>query len=323
MNRRWKGFVFLDVNDDLLQTVHDLGYGLTIRKATLEELSDTQIKGSFQSWSERRGTSVFLNQRMPTPDDDNPSRAGRVLTNPEEWRHAVIECSDTTTLFWNVNMAFALSNADLRMGVICFAGNSFTMPFIEFPMLNVSNPLGAMFVHHKLPSIDDLPEIKQNISYVLENITGDFPDEIRKMLWMFTTLDNLPDSSTFKTLGYFSVIEGLLSHAPQSSDRLDSIQRQLVRNIKLLNNRLKKIDREINFSEFGGVKIETILKKLYAYRSAIAHGTDSESALSDIGKLRQNGEKADHLWVHDWVRVLTKNLLMCAVRESDLVSDLK
>ena len=94
MNEPWKGFVFLDINDDLLQGDHDLGHGLTLRKATQAEIRDRQVEASLRMWSERRGTSVFLNQRMPFPDAQ-----GSVLPNPEDWRHAVIECSDRNIFF--------------------------------------------------------------------------------------------------------------------------------------------------------------------------------------------------------------------------------
>lgn len=322
MNEPWKGFVFLDVNDDLLREDHDLGHGLMLRKATLAEIGDRPVETSFRMWSERRGTSVFLNQRMPLSKTDKVSTSGSVLPNPEEWRHAVIECSGGKILYWNVNLAFSLSSADLRMGFVSI-GNGYGTPFIEFPMLNVRNPLGAMFVEHKLPSLEDLPELKQNISYVLTNMTNEFPSEIREVIHMFTSLDNLPDSSPLKVLGYFAVIEGLLSHAPQNSDRMDSIQRQLIRNINLLNNRLRKINREIQFNDFGDTKPEKVLTKLYAYRSAIAHGNNTEKPLNDISQIRPSGEHADRLWVHDWLRNMTKKLLLGAIIEPELVSDLK
>jgi hypothetical protein len=323
MNEPWKGFVFLDVNDDLLQAPHDLGHSLTLRKATESEIRDKVIEISLRMWSERRGTSVFLNQRMPLPDADKGTQTGSVLSNPKDWRHAVIECTDTNVFYWNVNLAFSISRADLRMGLIRFEGNAIGSPYLDFPMLNIRNPLGGLFVDHKLPSFDDLTEIKQNISYVLTNMTERFPSEIREILHMFTSLDNLPDSSQFKVLGYFAVIEGLLSHAPQNSDRMESIQRQLIRNTNLLNNRLRKIDREIKFSDFGATKPENVLTKLYAYRSAIAHGNNLSSSLSDINKIRPGSQKTDPLWVHDWLRDMTKKLLLEAIVEPELVCDLK
>lgn len=324
MNEKWKGYVFLDVNNNLLQDTHDLGHGITLRKATIEEISKPDVDFSFKSWSERRGTSNFLNQRMPQ-DKDGKSLQGSPLSNPEDWRHAVIECSDENIFFWNVNLAFSLSDADLRMGFISFESGAHSAPYVEFTMLNIRNSLGAMFVDHELPSNNSLREIKDNISHVLSNVQEGFPSEIREMLALYSSLDKLPDSSFLKILGYFSVVEGLLSHCPEPSDRVDSIQRQLIRNINLLNNRLNRIGKDIDFSKFGDTNPDKILKKLYAYRSAIAHGGNLKKPISDIQKLRTGKveEYDTHLWIHDWLRGMTKKLLLAAVIEPDLVMDLK
>ena len=320
MNEQWKGFVFVDVNDNLLDEPHDLGHGLILRKATLEEIKDRQVDIVFRMWSERRG---FLNQRRQSPEDNSKPSSGSILPNPEEWRHAVIASSKNKIFFWDVNLAFSISNADLRIGLIHFENNSYSTPYPEFTMLNIRSPLGAIFVDHKLPSLDDLPELKQNLDYVLLNIQNNFPSEIREVIHIFSTLDNLADSSLFKTLGYFAVIEGLLSHPPQPSDRMDSIQKQLIRNINLLNNRLKKINREISWNDFGSTKLDKVLKKLYEYRSAIAHGGKVNTIITDISKMRPGNIKTDHLWIHDWLRALTKKLILAAIVESELVKDLK
>jgi hypothetical protein len=323
MNEPWKGFVFLDVNNDLLLEPHDLGHGLTLRRATEDELRDQTIDINFQSWSGRRGMYGFINQRMSLPDAAQGTQTGGPLPNPKDWRHAVIESADKNVFYWNVNLAFSISRADLRIGFIRFENNAQATPYLEFPMLFIRNPLGGLFVDHKLPSYNDLTEIRQNISHVLTKMTPGFPSEIREIIHLFSSLDNLPDQSQFKVLGYFSVIEGILSHAPENSDRTDSIQRQLIRNINLLNNRLKKIDREINFGEFGATKPEKVLTRLYSYRSAIAHGSNVSSSLSNIQKIRLGGQKVDHLWIHDWLRDMTKKLLLAAIVEPELICDLK
>ncbi len=321
INRPWKGFVFTDVNSNLLEKTHDLGRGLILRKATGPELSQKNVDWAFRMWSERRGSSTFLNQRMPFEDGKGVS--GSVFRNPLEWRHAVIECPEGNVLFRWVNIAFAISAADLRMGLVFFADGGESSAYIEFPMLNVRNPLGGMFVDYRLPNIDDLPEVRENLSLVLENVSAGISSEVASIIQIFLSLDNLPDSAPLKILGYFSVIEGLLSHSPQPHDRVDSIQRQLIRNINLLNNRLKKIGRAIDFTAFGEAKIEKVLGKFYGYRSAVAHGGTVEGALADIAKITAGSSKKGQLWVHDWVRNLTKKLVLAALVEPELVRDLK
>lgn len=324
MHKPWKGFVFPDVNSNLLDQPHDLGYGLTLRKATISELTERNVEWAFRMWSERRGSSVFLNQRMPFEDGKGVS--GSVLPNPSEWRHAVIECTEGDVLFWWVNVAFAISAADLRMGLVSFTDGGESSPYVEFPMLNVRSPLGAMFVDYRLPGVDDLPQIRENLSLILGNVFGGVTSkEVANVIHIFLSLDNLSDSAPLKILGYFSVIEGLLSHVPQQSDRVDSIQRQLIRNINLLNNRLRKINRGIDFSAFGQTKIENVLGKLYGYRSAVAHGGAAQGAIAEIAKAATAGapKTVDQLWIHDWVRNLTKKLILAAIVEPELVRDLK
>jgi hypothetical protein len=322
MHKPWKGYVFPDVSSNLLEETHDLGHGLILRKATVSELNERNVDWAFRMWPERRGSSIFLNQRRLF-ENNGTEVSGSILQNPLEWRHAVIECAEGNVFFWWVNVAFAISTADLRMGLVSFADGGGSSPFVEFSMLNVRNSLGGMFVDYKLPSVDDLPEIRENLSLVLESVSGGISSEVASIIQIFLSLDNLPDSAPLKILGYFSVIEGLLSHSPQPSDRVDSIQRQLIRNINLLNNRLKKIGRAIDFSAFGETKIEKVLGKLYGYRSAVAHGGSMEGSLEDIAKITGGASKKDQLWVHDWVRHLTKKLIFAAIVEPELVRDLK
>lgn len=320
MKERWKGFVFLDVHDDLLLEEHDLGCGLILRKATLEEIKDKFTKGAFNSWSERRGTSTFQAQRMPLPNADGCYR-GSTLDDNEAWRYAVVECSNKDIQFWNVNLAFSLSVADLRMGYVVFENKTTrSTPFLEFPMLNIRSRLGGMFIDHKLPSFENLTELQENIAYVHSRGEINIPPEIHNLLNMFRALDVFPDDAELKFLGYFSIIEGLLTQRPSRADSVGSIQSQLNRNISLMNDRLRMKGRELSYSEFTVDNPKTVLKKLYDYRSRIAHGGDVNKSLS---AMRIGNKCADKLWVHDWLRKTVKHLLMAAIIEPDLVMGLK
>ncbi|WP_420589783.1 hypothetical protein [Bacterioplanoides sp.] len=320
MQEKWKGLVFLDVKEDLIENDTDLGHGLLLRKATMEELSNEGSEWHFRSFSERRGTLGLLNQRLPLTGN---RPGGHPISDPSQWRHAVIECSDPNLFYWNVNIAFSIAEVDLRMGYVTLESGATSTPYLEFSMLNIRNSLGAMFVDHELPSACKVNLLKKDLNLIIPKLNMEFPSEVRKIISLYLSLDNLPDSSPFKVLGYFSVIEGLLSHSPQPEDRMDSIQRQLIRNINLLNNRLKLIDRDINFSAFGETNITKVLKLLYAYRSAVAHGGKIETPIKAISKLRQTKEETDHLWVHDWLRLMTKRLILAAIIEPELVMDLK
>jgi len=70
-------------------------------------------------------------------------------------------------------------------------------------------------------------------------------------------------------LGYFAVLESLLTHAPNPTDPYDSITRQIKKKLAVLDNRWSI---KIDYGPFGGVPAEKIWTKMYAYRSRIAHG---------------------------------------------------
>jgi hypothetical protein len=76
-------------------------------------------------------------------------------------------------------------------------------------------------------------------------------------------LKTVPHTSTIFPLGYFALLESLLTHAPEPKDIHESLTKQIMRKVKLLNNRLPK---RIDYSPFGQTPPETIWKKMYAYR---------------------------------------------------------
>lgn len=63
---------------------------------------------------------------------------------------------------------------------------------------------------------------------------------IARALRLFCDLDAVPETAPAKVLGYFSVLESLLAHAPSNTDPVDSITRQLKRNLVLLDHRMPK-----------------------------------------------------------------------------------
>lgn len=323
-HKTWLGFVFPDVNDDLLNESHDLSCGLILRKATREELSLGQVEEDFKHWTARRtGSYKFIDQRMPIVDGRTSD--GSPLKDFSQWRHAVIKCSNPSISQWWANVALSLCDHDLRLGYFQYDADEFSNPYLDFIMLNIRSPLGGRVKSKELPRYDQLSGIRRILALILNRKIDDLPEETLKMIGLFQSLDQLADTATLKVLGYFSVIEGLLSHSPEPSDRMDSIQRQLIRNINLLNNRLSENSLEIDFRKFTPTGIEKTLKKIYAYRSAIAHGGKQEDVLKDITSIYNCDipKNQESLYIHDWIRHMTKRLLMAAIIEPQLVRDLK
>ncbi|MGA8332438.1 MAG: hypothetical protein WB777_24610 [Mycobacterium sp.] len=174
------------------------------------------------------------------------------------------------------------------------------------------------------PERPDLAEIAEVVELRQALDDDQFP-EIARTIALFIEPDDLPEHSTQKFLAYFGIIESLLTHAPKPNDLVDSLTRQLTRNIVLLNNRLPD-HRKLQLDTFGGVKPENVVKKLYAYRSAAAHGGDTRD---DVGWFEQNRPPSSletnpmKLEIHLFARGMAKRLLIAAMREPQLVQDLK
>jgi hypothetical protein len=148
----------------------------------------------------------------------------------------------------------------------------------------------------------------------IENLAkGDWP-VIFSALARRAELRSAPARSLLRHLGYFIVIESLLTHAPAITDPADSISRQLQAKIPLLSHRM---ERPVPFEEFDdNADPVTLLKALYQYRSSIAHGAPPE--FSGKGRVLVSGER-----VGRFLEVTTRRLLRQAVLEPRLVTDLK
>ncbi len=126
-------------------------------------------------------------------------------------------------------------------------------------------------------------------------------------------LKALQHDSPLRFLGYFAVLESLLTHPPKPSDPYDSITRQVKKKIALLNNRWNP---RIDYGPFGGLKPDAVWAKMYAYRSRLAHGgkADFSRELARLG----NHEQALKL-----IKETVKAVIRQALVEPRLLLDLR
>jgi hypothetical protein len=88
-------------------------------------------------------------------------------------------------------------------------------------------------------------------------------------------LKDLPHFSPLQILGYFAILESVLTHQPRPDDRYDSLTRQITNKLALLNRRWNPA---FDYRPLGGASDEKIWPLMYAYRSAIAHGVKLDFA---------------------------------------------
>lgn len=148
----------------------------------------------------------------------------------------------------------------------------------------------------------------------LHNALADDFNFIKEALAVFNDLHRVTDSSNLKAIGYFSVIEALVTHAPRLSETLDSISHQIRGKLILLS---KRFARSINTCDmFGDIRQDKLWSKLYEYRSWIAHGR-RPSFEGQLSVLKNSDNVASFL------DLVCKQLLILSFMEPDLVRDLR
>lgn len=153
-----------------------------------------------------------------------------------------------------------------------------------------------------------------NVAGLLAGVEARHP-EIGRSVHMFWILGgNDPTVDRLTVLGYFMVIESLLTHRPDPKDPTDSIGRQIRSKMKLLGNRMASA---LDYRVFSEVEVGKVWSLLYDYRSALAHGGLPDFKSGKLQRLR------DEQTVILFLQTACRRLLRQAVIEPSLCADLK
>ncbi|MFN7954787.1 MAG: hypothetical protein U0610_23885 [bacterium] len=249
---------------------------------------------------------LFWEEQWPRPDGDV-----RIL--PEaEWRYFVIAYDGTNTTMAVLEVAFDLLPSELEVG---------------FSILNARGAGGIVWNGPRLFHV--LDNGIRDPSFCIDVTTSDvdllarfYPhlceaDEarahIRRQAARLGHLKCLPHDSPLRFLGYFAILEGLLTHNPKPGDPHDSITRQVNSKVALLNNRWQS---KLDYSAFGGAMPATIWKKMYAYRSEVAHGGEPQFK----GELACLGSATSAL---NLLKATVKSVLRYGLEDPQLLRDLR
>lgn len=241
----------------------------------------------------------------------------------KNWRYWVIEYPEIN-MSDAVPLALALSKLDLTILFSAAYTGIKTITGKEVAGV-VSNQLKTLnfFYNTQFDKLENKPINETDISEINTlfysitkfNKNKDNYEFIDKALQDYLNLQNIPEKSIYRILGYFSILELLLtSYKPNEN----SINNQLQTKINLVNNQAKN---SINFREYFGDAdtntLEIIIAKLYKYRNDIAHGNKS-----DFEK-KLNIFKNKRSYIKEFLRDLTKNVLIFAIEKPELILDLK
>ncbi len=323
-----RAIIFNDVDEDLLSQSHDIGFGWTLRKATPEELQNHQFRFNSESWAKRRGWNHGFPPQLQVWEEIQDEIPDHIYNRPPESeeellkiaRVMVLEANDTSDINeFTLQNALAICDAELRIGISFNTNGSISTRHPTFPNFQVQNSLYTGFNNYKRPSLICIQDIKDTVELFSKQIPVNFINSIS----LFRSLDYLPDYTPMKILGYFTVMESILTHKPDPNDPTDSISRQLKHNLKFVNGRLNSCGRSLGFEDFEGTTVDTMINKLYSYRSAIAHGNSTEEFTNAILKKRTTEPSTyDDLWVHDWMRRIIRRILFEAIREPEIITNL-
>jgi hypothetical protein len=161
-------------------------------------------------------------------------------------------------------------------------------------------------------SIEDLDRIRTDFE-----LFSRLPEEhswVSASLELLADLNRVPRGHALYTLGLFAVLESLILHRPGDRETGDSLIRQLWTKMQLLERRVPYVADRSHFDpQLSGRRL---WEKLYAIRSNLAHGQSP-----DFGTTFASLKGLSH--VEEFLRESVRSTLRLALREPDLVRDLK
>ena len=241
-----------------------------LRRATHEET--TAIKGLLPKLV--GGQADFMHIWESVPDG-----TGKLEQLPEqEWRYFVVAFTgNSNVVAHEVEVAASIAPNDLEMGLMFIdvtgAGRGFGHIYSGGQLFHVLEK--ARFDFHQTffrnVSRADAEAIS-TLRVRLQQNDGTLID-LKEIANHVLVLKGLPHSSPLRFLGFFALLESLLTHLPKPSDPYDSITRQVRKKIALLNHRWVP---PLDYSPFGTTSPDTVWKRMYHYRSLLAHGVTRE-----------------------------------------------
>jgi hypothetical protein len=245
-----------------------------------------------------------------------PHPGGNMQPLPmEDWRYFIIDFEDARSSdIGELLQFFTLVDVELLSGftVLCELDGGFGFsghPNLLFHALE-SMQRGEWTFHTISPA--DLNEYKQ-LFQAFQNHNHSLLN-LRRITSELFELNQMPYNSPLRFLGYFALLEGLLTHNPKPTDPYDSITRQVKKKLNLLNHRFNK---PIDYSKFSSASSDTIWSKMYSYRSMIAHGSTANFSTGELALLKSPVQALNLL------RQTTKAVARHALVELQLIVDLK
>lgn len=289
---------------------HTLVPGHLVRRATPKEIA--VIEQTLQ-----RMAGSLLHNDLYFWKHCWPHQGGTVEILPEtEWRYFVIAFKGFNATMNNLQYAFDLAPLELEVGFTILhsdvAGQpDYTVNWNErrlFHVLDEARYSNTFFVDVSARDIEMIATIHSRLKEHDHRLI-----DIKRLARQLSQLKGLPHESPLRFLGYFAILESLLTHAPKKTDPYDSITRQVKKKVALLDHRW---GNALDYKPFGKVTPEKVWSKMYSYRSQVAHGEAPEFT----GALQALGTHENALML---VKETVKSVIRHALNEPQLLLDLR
>jgi len=285
--------------------------GHWFRRATYREIR--RIKKELYA----RGTDPFGYENKFVPTEKEGASWKSVPLPRDEWRYYVISFGGSNDKIMDIEYSANLLKHDINIGITFFSGEyGYGVgynPFITSTFF-ADQSIDIGFKEDMPLESNELLEINTNYDTIVNLDKLRYPN-ISRAISDFHQTKMITNRSILKVLSYFSIIECLLTHVPSPSDTIDSLTRQVSTKMSLLSKLFqRKLDYTLHFPQLPTP--EKAWKKLYSYRSAVAHGGDADF----------NGEFATLLSrdnIQEFLKESLKLLLLYTLKEPGFVADLQ
>ncbi len=250
---------------------------------------------------------------VETPHKSGTGYSHYQVPLPEErWKYRIISFHGTNAELEQVQSAAHLLKNDLELGFHTLgkvAGGfvwhgAKVFSFFDDP--NANRP--AITV-----TCDEIAQIRENYRLIKEACADH--EDVARAFQKPRDLKTLPRTSELVVIALFSIIESLVTHNPGRAESGDSLTHQIRTKMPLLSKRFQR-DLERGYY-FGATPEKKLWETLYKYRSIIAHGDHCDFESNELKKLKDSKN------VTRFLHEVVKSLLLLALREPILVSDLK
>lgn len=236
----------------------------------------------------------------------------------EKWKYFVIAFNGYNSEIANLEYSTQLIENDLDFGFQLFfkeenqdgefAGNM-TMPMHLVERYNSPEEANLNAVNIRENELKAVSRIYENINKLPKKYTF-----VEHSMKNFYEIKKLPKNSDLCVVGYFSIIEALITHEPRLNENLDSIGHQVRNKIILLKKKFNRKIIEGNY--FLHATENKIWQQLYSYRSCVAHGN-----IPDFNSKFQVLKNRNI--VNKFLRETIKELLILALEDPEFFEDIK